>query len=63
MKYLVVYDLETKKNTAKICNEDDVADIVDYARFLKARNIIVYIVDFENELISEVFRDEESICD
>ena len=58
MKYLVVYDIETKKDVAKIGNEDDVEKLVNYARFLKAKNIKVYMVNFENELISEVFRDE-----
>ena len=54
MKYLVVYDLEIKKDNAKIGNEDDVADIVSYITFLNAKNIRLYMIDFENELISEV---------
>ena len=54
MKYLVVYDLEIKKDNAKIGNEDDVADIVSYITFLNAKNIRLYMIDFENELISEI---------
>lgn len=58
MKYLVIYDIETKKDMAKMGDEEDVADLVNYARFLKAKNIRVYMVDFQNELISEVYRDD-----
>ena len=54
MKYLVVYDLEIKKYNSKIGNEDYVDDIFSYIKFLNAKNIRLYMIDFENELISEI---------
>ena len=57
MKYLIVYnliDIQTKEK-AKICNgEKEVEEMIKYLQFLKATNIKIYLVDFENELIAKV---------
>lgn len=57
MKYLIVYnviDLQPKEK-AKICNgEKEVEEVINYLKFLNASNIKIYLVDFENELITKV---------
>lgn len=57
MKYLVVYNVVTIKEEekAKICNgEKEVEEMIKYLKFLNASNIKIYLVDFENELITKV---------
>lgn len=57
MKYIIVYnviDIQPKEK-AKLCNgEKEVEETIKYLQFLNASNIKIYLVDFENELITKV---------
>ena len=56
--YLVRYDLDTQNDNIKLIKENEVKKTVEYLRFIKATNIKIYQVDFENELIGKVYEDD-----
>lgn len=56
--YLVRYGLATQNDNVKLIKENEVEKTVEYLRFIKATNIKIYQVDFENELIGKVYEDD-----
>lgn len=57
--YLFRYDIETKRDCAKLVQESDFEKMAKYLRNISCQNLKVYQIDFENELIGKVFEEGE----
>lgn len=52
IKYIFTYKTELGFDIKKAVDDVEMKNVLDWLRFIKAEDIKLYLVDFENELIS-----------